>query len=88
MGTKLMTIFAGRYFEYGLILSLTSFFSVPKVDTYIRMVYNVTSSGMDVHLLAPWFALPIIYALSQALEVVTFMRDSDIGEMFLNVILE
>jgi hypothetical protein len=30
MGIKLMTVFARQYFEYGLILSLTSFFSVPK----------------------------------------------------------
>jgi hypothetical protein len=42
MGTKLMTVFSRQYFEYGLILSLTSFFSVPKGDTDIRMVYNDT----------------------------------------------
>jgi hypothetical protein len=53
MGIKLMAFFARRYFEYGLILSLTSFFSVPKGDTYIRMVYNAPSSGMNAHLWAP-----------------------------------
>jgi hypothetical protein len=68
-----MPVFARRYFEYGLILSLTSFFSVPKVDTDIRMVYNFTSSDMNAHLWAPWFALPTIYALARALEVGTFM---------------
>jgi hypothetical protein len=88
MGIKLMTVFACRYFEYGLILSLTSFFSVPKRDTDIRMVYNGTSSGMNARLCAPWFALPTIYALTRALEVGTFMGDSDIGEMFLNFMLE
>jgi hypothetical protein len=54
MGTKLMTVLARRYFEYGLILSLTSFFSVSKGYTYIWMVYNFTSSGMNTHLWAPW----------------------------------
>jgi hypothetical protein len=88
MGTKLMTVFARRYLVYGLILSLTSFFSVPKGDTYIRTVYNCTSSGMNTHLWVPWFALPKIYALARALEVGTFMGDSDIGEMFLNFMLE
>jgi hypothetical protein len=88
MGTKLMTVFARRYFEYGLILSLTSLLSVPKGDTYIWMVYNGTSSGMNAHLWAPWLALPTIYALARALEVGTFMGDSDIGEMFLNFMLE
>jgi hypothetical protein len=88
MGTKLMTVFARRHFEYGLILSLTSFFSVPKGDTDIRMVYNGTSSGMNAHLWAPWLALLKIYALARALEVGTFMGDSDIGEMFFKFMLE
>jgi hypothetical protein len=37
---------------------------------------------------APWFALPTIYALAPVLEVGTCMGDSDIGEMFLNFMLE
>jgi hypothetical protein len=88
MGTKLMTVFDRRYFEYGLIPIMKSFFSLPKGDTDIRMVYNGTSSGMNYHLWAPWFALPTIYALARALEVRTFMGDSDIGGMFLNFMLE
>jgi hypothetical protein len=61
---------------------------VPNGDTYIQMVYNGTSSGMNAHLWAPWFALPTIYDLARALEVGTFMGDSDIGKMFLNFMLE
>jgi hypothetical protein len=82
MGSKLMTVFARRYFEYGLILSMTSFLLVPKGDTYIRKVYNGTSSGMNAHLWAYWFALPIIYDIAQVLEAGTFMGDSDIEEKF------
>jgi hypothetical protein len=52
------------------------------------MVYNGTSSGMNAHLWAPWFALPNICALLRVLEMDTFMADSDIGEMFLNIMLE
>jgi hypothetical protein len=52
------------------------------------MVYNDTLSGMNAHLWEPWFTLPTIYALARDLEVGTFMGDSDIGEMFLNFMLE
>jgi hypothetical protein len=88
MGAKLMKVFVRRYFIYGMILSLTSFFAVPKGDTDIRLVYNGTSSGLNAHLWAPWFALPIICALLRALEIDHFMADSDIEEMFLNLMLE
>jgi hypothetical protein len=84
MGAKLMKVFARRYLLYGMILSLTSFFPVPKGDTDVRMVYNGTSSRMNAHLWAPWFALPTICALLRAFEMDTFMADSYIGEMFLN----
>jgi hypothetical protein len=87
-GAKLMKVFARRYFLYGMIFSLTPFFAVPKGDTDIRLVYNGTSSGLNAHLWAPWFALPTIFTLLRALEVDTFMADSYIGEMFLNFMLE
>jgi hypothetical protein len=71
-----------------LSLSLTSFFAVLEGDTDISLVYNGTSSGLNAHLWAPWSALPTICALLRALEIYTFMADSDIGEMFLNFMLE
>jgi hypothetical protein len=43
---------------------------------------------MNAHLWAPWFALPTICALLRALELNTYMADSEIGERFLNLILE
>jgi hypothetical protein len=49
MGDKLMKVFARRYFIYGMILSLRSFFAVPKGDTNICLVYNGTSSGLNAH---------------------------------------
>jgi hypothetical protein len=47
-----------------------------------------SSSGLNKHLWAPGFALPTIGALLRALELDTFMADSDIGEMFLHFMLE
>jgi hypothetical protein len=88
MGAKLMKVLARRYLLYGMILSLTWFFAVPKGDTDFRMVYNGTSSGMNAHLWAPWFTLPMICALLRTLDLDTFMVDSDIGEIFLNFMLE
>jgi hypothetical protein len=83
-----MMVFVRYYFIYRMILSLTSFFAVPKGDTYIRLAYNGISLGLNTHLWAPWFALPTICALLRALELDTFMVDSDIGNMFLNFMLE
>jgi hypothetical protein len=70
------------------LMKVVSFFAVPKGDTDMRLVYNSTSSGLNAHLWAPWFALPTICALLRALELDTFMADYDIGEMFLNFMLE
>jgi hypothetical protein len=63
-------------------------FAVPKGDTDIILVYNGTLSGLNAHLSAPWFALPTVFALMRALELDTFMADSDFGVMFLNLVLE
>jgi hypothetical protein len=70
------------------VASLTQFFAVAKGDEDIRMVYNGTSSGLNAHLLCPWLALATINTMLRALEPGTFMGDLDVGDMFLNFILE
>jgi hypothetical protein len=72
----MMLFYFWNEFEFDVL------FAVPKGDTDIRLVYNGTSSDPNVHLCAPRFALPTICALLRALELNTFMADSDIGEMF------
>jgi hypothetical protein len=52
------------------------------------MVYNGTNSGLNDWLWVPWFPLPTITTLARAAEVGTHMGDLDVGEMFLNFILE
>jgi hypothetical protein len=85
MGAKLAKLFTRRYFVYGIIWSLTLFFSVPKGETDIRMVCNGTLSGMNAYFWAPWFALSTIFALLRELEVGAYIADSEIGEMFLKL---
>jgi hypothetical protein len=88
MGEKLDTVFVRKYFLYGLVLSLTSFFAIMKGATDNRMVYNATSSRLNNYLWALWFALPTINTLLRALEDGTFISDLDIAEMFLKFMIE
>jgi hypothetical protein len=52
------------------------------------MVYNGTPSGLNDWLWVPWFPLLTITTLARAVEIGTHMGDLDVGEMFLNFILE
>jgi hypothetical protein len=88
MVDKLLKVIERRYFEYGDIISLTQFFKVSKGEFDIRMVYNGTSSGLNDWLWVPWFPLPTITMLAREVEVGTHMGYLDVGEMFLNFILE
>ena len=70
------------------VVSVTSFFDVPKGTDDIRMVYNATSSGLNGAVWAPWFSLPTVDSHLQAVDPGTFMGDCDISEMFLNFMLD
>lgn len=66
------------------ISSLLSFFSVPKGDSDIRMVYDGTKSGLNLVLFAPWFNLPTVDTMLRSVDVGYYSADNDYGEMFLN----
>lgn len=85
--SKLETIRSKQYVETGPIISLMSFFDVPKGDDDIRMVYDGSASGLNDHLWAPWFSLPTIDCLLRSLEPGYSMADNDVGEMFHNFML-
>ena len=70
------------------VKSVTSFFDVPKGGDDIRMVYNATSSGLNDAVWAPWFTLPTVETHLRAVNPGTFMGDCDLGEMFLNFMLD
>jgi hypothetical protein len=52
------------------------------------MVYNNTSSKFNAHLWCPCFTLATINTSSRSMAPGTYMGDIDIGEIFLNLILE
>ena len=85
---KIEKVRANRYICKGEVESLTSYFDVPKDKTDIRMVYNATSLGLNEAVFAPWFALSTVESHLRAVDVNTFMGDNDIGEMFLNFLLD
>jgi hypothetical protein len=85
--TKLDTIRDKGYVEDGQILSLMSYFDVPKGEDDVRMVYDGTASGLNGTLWAPWFPLPNNSCLLRALEPGYCMADNDVGEMFHNFML-
>ena len=81
---KLTKVRARRYIAKGYVVSLTSFFSVPKGDTDIRMVYDGTQSGLNESMWVPRFGLPTIDTHLRAIEEGTFLADVDVGDCFLN----
>ena len=52
-----------------------------------RVVYNGSASGLNKVVWAPWFPLPTISSHLRMVEEVTYMADSNIGDMFLNFML-
>ena len=70
------------------VKSITLFFDVPKGKDDIRMVYNATSSGLNAAVWAPWFALPTVETHLRGMNPGTFMVDCDLGEIFLNFMLD
>jgi hypothetical protein len=84
---KLQKVRSRGYLESGYVKALTSFFTVPKGDNDVRLVYNGTKSGLNDCLWVPWFRLPTIEQLLRAVAPGTFMADIDIAEQFLNFVL-
>jgi hypothetical protein len=84
---KISKVRKRKYIAPGFVASLTDFFSVPKGDRDIRVVYNGTSSGLNDVLWVPSFPLPTVDSLLRAVHPNTWMADTDLGEMFLNFVL-
>ena len=78
---KISKVQKRQYISAGYVFSLTDFFSVPKGETDIRMVYNGTLSGLNNVLWVPSFPLPTVDWLLRAVHPNTWMADTDVGEM-------
>ncbi len=82
--TKLEVPVLRKYIAPGLVKSLTSFFSVPKGENDLRMVYDATKSGLNACLWVPSFQLPQSETLTDLLTTSSWMADIDLGEHFHN----
>ena len=76
------------YIAVGLVLSLTAYFHVPKGDDDIRMVYDLTASGLNDALWAPSFWMPTVQDVLDCATHTSWYGDVDAGEMFLNYWLD
>jgi hypothetical protein len=84
MREKLDAPISKAYRAPGKVLSLTSFFSVPKGEDDVRIIYDASKSGLNAVLWAPSFQLPISETLTYLLNTSSWMSDLDLGEHFHN----
>jgi hypothetical protein len=84
---KLQKVRMRRYIAEGYVVSLTSFFAVPKGEDDIRMVYDGSIGGLNDAMRVPCFVLSTVNAHLRAVEQGTYMGDLDMGECFLNFLL-
>ena len=84
MRAKVVKVRRLGYIKAGKVESGTSFFSVDKGATDIRMVYNGTSCGLNDILYAPHFGLPTVRATLRAILPGFFQCDLDVQDQFLN----
>jgi len=59
-----------------------------KVVDEIRMVYDVSKSDLNNTVFDPWFAMPTAESHLRSVKAGTYMADCDVGEIFLNFMLE
>jgi hypothetical protein len=85
---KLDKIRTKGYIQPGSVKGLLSYFSVPKGEGDIRLVFDGTKSGLNACIWVPGFSLPTVNTLLTSLEAGTWMADIDISEQFYNYILD
>jgi len=84
VSVKLSTVRKRRYISKRMVKSLTSYFSIPKGEHDVRIVYDPLKLNLNKSLWAPNFGLPTVDALVRGIDESCWMGDLDIGEMFLN----
>jgi len=88
VGSKLNKFVEKGYVKRGAVRRLISFFTVPKGDADVRVVFDGTRSGLNAVIWAPSFHLPTVDSLLPALEPGYWQNDIDIGEQFYNFCLD
>ena len=80
---KLNKVKDRKYVRMGGDVKYLTLFSCAKGYIYdIRMVYDVSRSGLNDAVWAPWFPMPTVDYHLRAVEVETFMADCDVEELF------
>ena len=85
---KLHKVQERGYVVPGHVTSLTNYFCVPKGNDDIRMVYDATQCGLNEAVDPPNFFMPTIDSSLRSVESTTWSGDIDLGEMFLNYMLD
>jgi hypothetical protein len=86
--TKLNVPRAKRYIVVSYVKSKTGFFAVAKGENDIRIVYDASKCGLNDALWCPSFFLPTIDSILRNADSGTWFGDIDLGEMFLNFMLD
>ena len=84
MRNKLDSVRKKGYMKPGFVKTLIRYFSVPKGESDVRMVYDGTSSGFNDWVWAPSFSLTTIESMLRLVDHQTWLRDLDVREQFLN----
>ena len=84
---KLSKVRSRGYIASDYVVSLTSFFWVPKGEDDVRIAHNGTESGLNDATWVPSFWLPTPRTALRMMVPGTEMGDLDAGEMFLNYVL-
>jgi hypothetical protein len=84
MRAKVVKVQRLDYIKAGSVVSVTSFFSVDKGETDIRMVYNGMSCGLNNLLYAPHFGLPTVRETLRAILPGFYQCNLDVQDQFLN----
>jgi hypothetical protein len=86
--SKIDKIRSRGYVKRGPVVSLTSFFGVPKDVTDIQMVYDASRSGLNDVVWPPSFGLPTDDSTLWGIDMKSWLGDVNLGEMFLNFLLD
>jgi hypothetical protein len=75
------------YINKGTVQGLMTYFTIPKGEGDVRLVFDGTKSGLNNVLWVPSFALPSVNSLLAAHEPGTWMADIDVAEQFYDFLL-
>ena len=84
---KIGSVLSKGYLDSDHVHSLVPFFSVPKGNDDVRVVYDGYKSGLNDKQLVPSFPLPNANSLLRLQEPGTWNVDLDVGEHFLNFMM-